>query len=135
MWIVDRLLTWLNGQTLGTQVWTARHGTKVGEDEQGNLYYQTPGGTRRWVIFNGEAEASRVPPDWRGWLTHTHDDPPSKVPLPRATCLANALCTTRSTGSGLISTTRTCSTPDSIRSGSSSSYVVAWIRGATSRVT
>lgn len=83
MWIVDRVLTWWNGQTLGTQVWTARHGTKVGEDELGNAYYQTPGGKRRWVIYNGEAEASRVPPDWRGWLTHTYAEPPSKAPLPR----------------------------------------------------
>ncbi|MDO5369784.1 NADH:ubiquinone oxidoreductase subunit NDUFA12 [Paracoccus sp. (in: a-proteobacteria)] len=83
MWIVDRLLTWWNGQTLGTQVWTSRFGTKVGEDDQGNIYYQTPGGKRRWVIYNGEAEASRVPPEWRGWLTHTYDDPPNRVPLPQ----------------------------------------------------
>ena len=81
MWIVDRLLTWWNGQTLGTQVWTARHGRKVGEDEQGNVYYQTPGGKRRWVIYNGEAEASRVPPVWNGWLHHTFDEPPSAVPV------------------------------------------------------
>jgi len=83
MWIVNRLLTWWNGQTLGTQVWTSRKGQKVGEDEQGNIYYQTADGQRRWVIYNGESEASRVPPEWRGWLTHTHDDPPSRAPLQR----------------------------------------------------
>ena len=43
-------------------------------------------------------------------------------------------CTTRSTGSGLISTTRTSSTPDSTRSGSSSSCVAAWTRAAFWRV-
>ena len=83
MWIVDRVLPWWHGQTLGTQVWTARHGTRVGEDEQGNIYYQTPGAARRWVIFNGEAEASRVPPEWHGWLHHTYDRPPTESPLPR----------------------------------------------------
>jgi len=37
---------------------------KVGEDEQGNIYYTTRDEKRRWVIFNGEAEASRVNADW-----------------------------------------------------------------------
>ena len=83
MWIVDRLLTWWNSQTLGTQIWTARHGTKVGEDSQGNVYYQTANSKRRWVIYNGESEASRVPPDWHGWLHHTYDEPPTVAPLPR----------------------------------------------------
>lgn len=83
MWIVDRLLTWWNGQTLGTQLWTARNGTRVGDDALGNVYYQTPGGKRRWVIYGGEAEASRVPVEWHGWLHFTVDAPPSQVPLPR----------------------------------------------------
>ena len=30
-----RLLTWWNGQTLGTQIFTARKGVKVGKDDQG----------------------------------------------------------------------------------------------------
>lgn len=82
MWIVDRILTWWNGQTLGTQVWTRRFGRKVGEDQQGNVYYQTADGKRRWVIYNGESEASRVPPEWHGWLHHTWDQPPTQAPLP-----------------------------------------------------
>lgn len=81
MSFLKRLVTWWNGQTLATQVWTSRHGTKVGEDDQGNIYYQTRDGKRRWVIFNGEAEASRVPPDWHGWLHHSWDEPPTKAPL------------------------------------------------------
>ncbi|NUB46559.1 NADH:ubiquinone oxidoreductase subunit NDUFA12 [Fertoebacter nigrum] len=76
-----RLLTWWNSQTVGTQIYTWRKGQKVGEDAQGNLFYQTADGKRRWVIFNGEAEASRVEPDWHGWLHHTWDQPPNKVPL------------------------------------------------------
>jgi NADH:ubiquinone oxidoreductase subunit len=81
MYFLKRLLTWWNGQTLGTQIFTARKGVKVGEDAQGNIYYQTRDGKRRWVIYNGEVEASRVSPDWHGWLHHTWDEPPTKAPL------------------------------------------------------
>lgn len=76
-----RFLIWWKGQTIGTQLFTWRKGTKVGEDEQGNLYYQTTGGKRRWVIYNGEIEASRVNADWHGWLHFTWDEPPTKRPL------------------------------------------------------
>lgn len=81
MYFLKRLLTWWNSQTIGTQLFTARKGRKVGEDDQGNAYYQTADGKRRWVIFKGEMEASRVPPDWHGWLHHTWDEPPTKAPL------------------------------------------------------
>ncbi|MDH5797500.1 MAG: NADH:ubiquinone oxidoreductase subunit NDUFA12 [Paracoccaceae bacterium] len=76
-----RAVTWWNGQTLNTQIYTWRKGVKVGEDDQGNIFYQTHDGVRRWVIFNGEAEASRVSPDWHGWLHHTFAEPPTKTPL------------------------------------------------------
>jgi len=77
-----RAFTWWDGQTLNTQLWTWRKGKRVGEDDQGNIFYETRDGKRRWVIFNGEAEASRVSPDWHGWLHHTFDEPPSETPLP-----------------------------------------------------
>ena len=79
----NRIFTWWNGQTLGTQLFTARKGKKVGEDGQGNVFYQNTDGVRRWVIYNGEAEASRIDPDWHGWLHHTWDTPPSEAALPR----------------------------------------------------
>jgi NADH:ubiquinone oxidoreductase subunit len=79
--VIKRLLTWWNGQTLNTQVFTARNGVKVGEDGEGNIYYQTRDAKKRWVIYNGEMEASRVSPDWHGWLHHTWDEPPTKSPL------------------------------------------------------
>jgi NADH:ubiquinone oxidoreductase subunit len=81
-----RAVTWWNGQTLNTQIYTWRHGVKVGEDAQGNIFYRSHDGKRRWVIFNGEAEASRVNPDWHGWLHHTYDEPPSIAPLPHKPC-------------------------------------------------
>lgn len=76
-----RAVTWWDGQTLNTQLYTARKGVKVGEDDQGNVFYQTRDGKRRWVIYNGEVEASRVSPDWHGWLHHTYKDAPTDKPL------------------------------------------------------
>jgi NADH:ubiquinone oxidoreductase subunit len=80
-----KIFTWWNGQTFGTQAWTALYGEFVGEDEQGNRYYRTKGGQidptlgfeRRWVIYNGYAEASKIPPSWHGWIHHTVDVPPT----------------------------------------------------------
>ena len=76
-----RAVTWWNDQTIGTQLFTWRKGVKVGEDEQGNVFYKTRDGKRRWVIYNGECEASRISPDWHGWLHRTFDEPPTDAPL------------------------------------------------------
>jgi NADH:ubiquinone oxidoreductase subunit len=81
-----KIFTWWNGQTFGTQLWTWRFGELVGEDEQGNRYYRTKGRKidpslgfeRRWVVYNGYAEATRVPPSWHGWLHHTVDVAPTE---------------------------------------------------------
>ena len=81
MYFLKRMLTWWNSQTLGTQIFTWRKGQRVGEDEQGNIYYQNKDASRRWVIYNGEAEASRVSPDWHGWLHFTWKDAPTVKPL------------------------------------------------------
>lgn len=89
--VFKTLLTWWNGATLGTRLTIAKRGRKVGEDEFGNTYYESrdhvsyDGRKRRWVIFNGYAEASKVPPDWHGWLHYTFDEPPTEAPLPRRT--------------------------------------------------
>lgn len=83
MSLLKSIFTWWNSQTLNTMVWTRLHGEKVGQDEQGNTFYQTRGGARRWVIYNGEAEASRVSPEWHGWLHRTYQDPPTSKPLAR----------------------------------------------------
>ncbi|MEN8709767.1 MAG: NADH:ubiquinone oxidoreductase subunit NDUFA12 [Paracoccaceae bacterium] len=78
---LNRAVTWWNGQTLGTQFFTWRKGQRVGEDENGNIYYRNASDSKRWVIFNGEAEATKVSPDWHGWLHRTWDTPPSDKPL------------------------------------------------------
>ncbi len=76
-----RVLTWWNGQTLNTQLFTWRKGVRVGEDDQGNVFYENREKSKRWVIFNGEIEASKISPDWHGWLHHTWDETPSDKPL------------------------------------------------------
>ena len=79
--ILAQVLTWWHGATLGTRLMTWRRGAEVGRDEQGNVYYQSDGGRRRWVIYAGEADASRVPPEWHGWLHHIWREPPSVAPV------------------------------------------------------
>lgn len=81
-----RIFTWWNGFTFGTQLWTWRFGELVGTDEMGNRYYRNKGGKidptlgieRRWVIYNGYAEATKISPDWHGWMHHTVDVPPTE---------------------------------------------------------
>lgn len=86
---IGRLFAWWNGATLGT-LWTiSKGGQKVGEDDFGNVYYEERKGTgadgkkRRWVIYNGYADASRIPSDWHGWLHYTFDECPADQPLKR----------------------------------------------------
>jgi NADH:ubiquinone oxidoreductase subunit len=74
------LVTWWNGHTIGTWIYTKRHGRLVGEDVFGNAYYQTADGKRRWVLYKNIAEASMVPAEWHGWLHHTVDNPPTVEP-------------------------------------------------------
>ena len=82
------------GVTLGTKLFTWLHGEQVGSDQDGNRYFRAKGGgrvhhdslrhERRWVIFKGEVEASRVPPEWHAWLHHTTDEtPPPEGPQRR----------------------------------------------------
>lgn len=70
--------------TIGTRLHTILFGRKVGSDEFGNDYYELRGrvrdGTRRrrWVVYHGMPEPSKIPPHWHGWLHYTHDTvPPS----------------------------------------------------------
>jgi NADH:ubiquinone oxidoreductase subunit len=83
MSLLAQLFTWWNGETIATRFYTWRKGKRVGEDQQGNVYYTSPDGARRWVIYNGESEASRVAPEWHGWLHHTWQEPPTTRPIAR----------------------------------------------------
>jgi NADH:ubiquinone oxidoreductase subunit len=74
--------------SIGTRLYTWWAGELVGTDQFGNKYYRQKnfrprdkgGGKwsreRRWVLYNGIAEATKVPPQWHGWLHHTLKEPP-----------------------------------------------------------
>lgn len=86
--MLTRIFTWWNGATLGTLFDIGRRGVFVGADEQGNRYYEEKrasleGRKRRYVVYDGLSEASRVPPDWHAWIHYTVEDPPTVTPLKR----------------------------------------------------
>lgn len=83
---IKRLFAWWDGATLGALFDIGRRARKVGEDEYGNRYFEErkaslEGRPRRYVIYNGYADPSRVPVDWHGWLHHTFADPPTVAPF------------------------------------------------------
>jgi NADH:ubiquinone oxidoreductase subunit len=74
--------TWWEGATFGT--WLGLRGKdRMGEDSLGNVYWQggadANGTPRRWVIYKGSNDASRVPPEWFSWLHHQIDDVPDRA--------------------------------------------------------
>lgn len=87
MGILGKIFTWWDGATIGTALWSSRNGTRVGEDHQGNVYFQggkdVHGHPRRWVMYAGANDASRVPPEWHGWLHNTFEAAPESF-LPPA---------------------------------------------------
>jgi len=79
MGILARIFTWWNGATIGTSLFTRRFGGEAGRDEFGNVYFQHKGNARRrWVIYAGANDGSRVPPGWQAWLRGTIDQLPDK---------------------------------------------------------
>lgn len=65
---------------IGTQLFTYFSGAYVGMDADGNRYYKEKNPAKnvrekRWVVYNGRPEASRVSPEWHGWLHYTLDEP------------------------------------------------------------
>ncbi|MGZ2413001.1 NADH:ubiquinone oxidoreductase subunit [Sphingomonas sp. F9_3S_D5_B_2] len=80
----SKMFTWWNGATFGTALFTRLHGNEVGRDDAGNVYYARGGSSpRRWVIYNGANDGSRVPPEWQAWLKGTIEDLPEKALPPR----------------------------------------------------
>ena len=67
--------------SLGTYFFTILFGNLVGIDEFDYKYYCNSKNfqdlnSKRWVIFNGEIEASKIPPHWHAWLHKTIEVPP-----------------------------------------------------------
>lgn len=63
---------------------TLAGGCRVGMDQAGNRYYRAKPRKgykreRRWVVYRGAPEASKVPPEWHGWLHHQTDEAPDSA--------------------------------------------------------
>ena len=70
--IFKEIFTWWNHQTLGTRINTILFGKFAGKDQFGNKYYQNKYG-KRWVIYNGEVEATKIPNEWYSWMHYTNN--------------------------------------------------------------
>ena len=72
------------GRSFETWLSTLFTGTQVGEDEFGNRYYQArripkEGRRKRWVVYKGAPEPTKVPAYWHGWLHYTTDRIPQNA--------------------------------------------------------
>lgn len=89
MGFLGKIFTWWDGATIGTLLNSRLTGEQVGTDAQGNRYFRAKkrrddGSERRWVIYDGANDASRVPAEWHGWLHNSYDGvPESHLPPPR----------------------------------------------------
>ena len=91
MGFFKNLFTWWEGASTGTALFNSLHGRKVGEDALGNLYMQSKKGDRRWVMYKGSNDVSRVPPEWYSWLTRQIDDVPDRALPPAPSFLKPAV--------------------------------------------
>ena len=76
--MIKQIFTWWNTQTFGTFLYTFFFGKLVGRDEFGNKYYQNKKG-KRWVIYNGEINASKITSDWFSWIHHINNTIPGEL--------------------------------------------------------
>jgi len=87
MAFLKSIFTWWEGATIGTRLFSWRNGSKVGSDSLGNVYFESKrasdGRGRRWVIYAGSNDASRIPPAWFGWLHYQTDVVPDELPAPK----------------------------------------------------
>ena len=72
--LFKEIFTWWNHQTLGTRFTIFFSGNFVGKDNHGNKYYETKKG-KRFIIYNGEVDASKIPNEWYSWMHFT----PNKI--------------------------------------------------------
>ena len=69
-----KFFTWWNQDTFGTRIKTILFGKLVGKDSFGNKYYESKN-NKRWVIYSGEIDASKIPVEWYSWIHFT----PNKI--------------------------------------------------------
>jgi NADH:ubiquinone oxidoreductase subunit len=88
--VLKQLFSWWSSATPGALFTISRVADFVGQDDYGNRYFEARNAKesydsrkRRYVIYRGYADASKVPAEWHGWLHYTFDEPPTKAPLKR----------------------------------------------------
>ena len=70
---------------VGTLFYTWLWGRQVGTDQFGNRYYEhkskrlANGKLKRWIIYKGLTEASKVPPKWHAWLHYNLEELPNHM--------------------------------------------------------
>ena len=69
---VKQIFIWWNQQTLGTRIQTILFGKFVGKDSFGNKYYENKIG-KRWVVYSGEVDATKISNDWYSWMHHMNN--------------------------------------------------------------
>ena len=72
--LLKKIFTWWNQDTFGTRLKTIFFGKFAGSDSLGNKYYENKKG-KRWVIYSGEVDASKIPVEWYSWIHFT----PNKI--------------------------------------------------------
>jgi len=68
--LLKKIFIWWNQDTFGTRIKTIFSGKLVGKDSFGNKYYESKKG-KRWVIYNDEIDASKIPVEWYSWIHFT----------------------------------------------------------------
>lgn len=70
--------------SIGTRLFTFFCGNKVGVDSFGNCYYEEKKASlannkkRRWVLYKGSKEPSKIPPAWHAWIHYITDTVPQE---------------------------------------------------------
>ena len=75
--IFREIFTWWHNQTIGTRIWSFLNGYQVGKDKFGNMYMHNKNDSKRWVLYTGEVDSTKVPPEWNSWLRFTSNEIPT----------------------------------------------------------
>jgi NADH:ubiquinone oxidoreductase subunit len=96
-----KIVSWIKGQLVGCDQFGNRYYQERPFLSLGWLLSKNKGShqLRRWVVYKGMAEPTKVPPQWHGWLHGTETHPPQsndplyswqKPPLPNLTGTSHA---------------------------------------------
>jgi len=66
-------------KNIGLYIYTLLNGKFIGKDENGNKYYESnishgSKKNKRWVIYKGIEDPTKINPYWHAWIHHIIDD-------------------------------------------------------------